>query len=128
MIYLFQSGGGFMWLQGLIALIVLYLSGKYICAILLKPDAVDSTIDQRLNSLLFWGMFSTVLGFFAHYLGLYSAMRVIEASRDISPAIVAGGYSASLIVVITGLLLLLASMILWLLLRRLLRSMRGRRA
>ncbi|MBN2416461.1 hypothetical protein JXO52_11495 [bacterium] len=127
MIAILRSGGQFIWMQFLIAVIILVVTIRHIVALYSGKTAVASEDESRFGSILFWGAFSAVLGFFAHYLGLYAAMRVIETAHDISPAVVAGGYGASLVCVISGLVILMASMIIWLLLRWLYRRQAGGR-
>ena len=73
-------------------------------------------LKNGINTILFWGSLSVVLGVFAHFVGLYEAMQAIKVAGDISPAIVAGGYAMSLITILSGLSLFLASAIIWMVL------------
>lgn len=123
-----RSGGHFIWMQLLIAVIIVSVTVKHILALYRTKGKAVPENELQPGSILFWGGFSVVLGFFAHYMGLYRAMRAIETAHDISPAIVAGGYGDSLVCVISGLVLLMASMLIWLTLRLLFRRQAGRRA
>ena len=77
-------------------------------------------LEKGINSILFWGAFSVVVGFFAHFLGIMYAMEAIKAASDISPSIVAGGYSVSLITILFGLIIFMIAALIWFILRVLL--------
>ena len=117
MVNFFISGGQMMWLFLLIALLIIYLSLKKAFQLFSKQDLSKSVLENGINAIIFWGSISAVLGFFAHYLGVYYAMQAIYKANDISPAIVAYGYSLSLVTILTGLVLFIISAILWFIFR-----------
>ena len=117
MVNFFISGGQMMWLFLLIALLIIYLSLKKAFQLFSKQDLSKSVLENGINAIIFWGSISAVLGFFAHYLGVYYAMQAIYKANDISPAIVAHGYSLSLVTILTGLVLFIISAILWFIFR-----------
>ena len=113
MVNFFFSGGSMMWLFLIIALLILYLSVKKAIQLFGKNELPGPVLENGINAIIFWGSISVILGFFAHYLGVYYAMQAIYRANDISPAIVAYGYSLSLVTILTGLVLFIVSAIIW---------------
>jgi biopolymer transport protein ExbB/TolQ len=74
-------------------------------------------LENGINSILFWGAMSVLIGFLGHYHGMYLAMQQISRASEISPAVIAEGYGVSLITVLFGLLILLFSALVWFVLR-----------
>jgi len=117
MFTLFMQGGFYMWPLLLFAIIIIILSVKKIVDLFFKSDLSHAKIESGINSILFWGGMSVLIGFLGHFHGLYLAMEAISRANDISPAIVAMGYGVSLITVLFGLLILLFSALIWFVLR-----------
>jgi len=113
MFTLFMQGGFYMWPLLLFAIIILVLSIKKIIDLFFNPTLSHVKLESGINSILFWGGMSVLIGFLGHYHGMYLAMQAISRASDISPAIVAMGYGVSLISVLFGLLILLFSSIIW---------------
>jgi len=117
MLDFFQNGGLMMWLFLLIALLIIYLTIKKAIQLFGGQDLPKASLESGTNAIIFWGSISAILGFFAHYLGVYYAMQAIYRANDISPAIVAFGYSLSLITILTGLTIFMISAIIWFIFR-----------
>ncbi len=117
MLSFFFNGGMFMWPLLILAIVIVYLSIKKILDLFVKNEQSQDELKSGINAILFWGGFSVMLGIFAHFLGIYQAMQAIMRVKDISPAIVAGGYSMSLITILSGLFLFMVSAVVWLLLQ-----------
>ena len=113
MIQFFMDGGMFMWLLLIIAIVIVVLAISNGVQLYSNKDKNKRRLENSINSILFWGGFSLVLGFFAHFMGIYQAMLAIQRASDISPAIVAGGYAMSIITILTGLFLLMVSSVIW---------------
>ena len=86
MIQFFLEGGDMMWLFLILALLILFLSVRKAIQLYGKQDLPRSTLETGINAVIFWGAISAILGFFAHYLGVYYAMAAISRANDISPA------------------------------------------
>jgi biopolymer transport protein ExbB/TolQ len=112
-----MQGGFYMWPLLLFAIIILSLSVKKIIDLFFKKDISHTNLETGINSILFWGGMSVLIGFLGHFHGLFLAMEAISRASDISPAIVAMGYGISLITVLFGLLNLLISALIWFVLR-----------
>jgi len=108
-----MDGGMFMWLLLIIAIVIVVLAISNGVQLYSNKDKNKIRLENSINSILFWGGFSLVLGFFAHFMGIYQAMLAIQRASDISPAIVAGGYAMSIITILTGLFLLMVSSVIW---------------
>jgi biopolymer transport protein ExbB/TolQ len=114
---LFVQGGFYMWPLLVLAIIIVVLSIKKIIDLFFKKNLNQLQLESGVNSILFWGGLSLLLGFLGHYHGMYLAMLEISRASDISPAVVAMGYGVSLITVMFGLLNLLLAAIAWFVLR-----------
>ncbi len=117
MIQFFMEGGFMMWLFLVLAILILYLSIRKAIQLYGKQELVKPALEAGINAIIFWGAVAAILGFFAHYLGVYQAMLAIYQANDISPAIVAYGYSMSLITILTGLTIFIFSAVIWFVLR-----------
>ena len=117
MVNFFLSGGPMMWLFLLIGLLIVYLSIKKAIQLFSGRNLPKPALENGINAIIFWGSVAAILGFFAHYLGVYYAMQAISRANDISPAIVAYGYSLSLVTILTGLILFLISALIWFIFR-----------
>lgn len=117
MIQFFIEGGFMMWLFLVLAILILYLSIRKAIQLYGKQELSKPALETGINAILFWGAVAAILGFFAHYLGVYQAMLAIYQANDISPAIVAYGYSMSLITILTGLTIFIFSAVIWFVLR-----------
>jgi len=116
MLTFFFEGGIFMWPLLILAIVIIYLSVKKTLVLFVNKEQNLDELKSGINAILFWGSFSVLLGIFAHFFGVYSAMQAIMKANDISPAIVAYGYSMSLITMLSGLFLFMVSAIIWLIL------------
>jgi len=73
--------------------------------------------DAGLNSILFWGGFTAVLGFFGQCLGIYRALTEISHASEISPTVTAMGFYISFIPTLLGLAVLVVAALCWYALR-----------
>ena len=94
-------GGEFMLLQLLLFVTIILLSAKKIFELFIKQDLPEYRLAAGLNAILFWGGISVLFGFISHFWGISTAYQRISYAHDVSPAIIAGGYSKSL-TTITG--------------------------
>ena len=112
-----QQGGIFMVPLFLIGIAILVISVKKISDLYLRKGLSNAQLDRGINAIIFWGFFGIILGFFAHFTGLYEAMVVISQAPQISPRLVAMGYAVSLTTILAGLFIFMISAILWLVFR-----------
>ena len=103
-----------MWIHLILALVILYLTVKKIIDLYINKNASPELLKKGVHAILFWGAFSAVLGFYAHFSGMYMAMETIRRANDLSPAIMAEGYGISLITILTGLFTFMVSALIWL--------------
>jgi flagellar biogenesis protein FliO len=73
--------------------------------------------DAALNSILFWGAFTAVLGFLGQCLGIYHALTEISRASEISPTVTAMGFYISFTPTLLGLAVLLIAGLCWYALR-----------
>lgn len=117
MMTFFIQGGPYMWLLLIFSVVILVLAVQKAIR-LFKPNELNVVqFEIGLNGILFWGALSLLVGLFAHFQGVYIAMQVIAHAPEISPAIVAEGYSMSLITILSGLFIFIISLIIWFVLR-----------
>jgi len=117
MLNFIMQGGEMMLFLLILAIIIIVLSIRRIIELYTKKDLNKVKLESGINAIIFWGAISLILGFFAHYLGFYNAMEAIKRANDISPAIVAAGYAASLSTILVGLFIFMLSAIIWFTLR-----------
>ena len=113
MVHFFMSGGPFMWLLLIAAIIVVVLFIKKALELFSSKEADKAVLKNGINTILFWGGISVVLGFFAHFLGVYNSMRVISRAHEISPAVIAEGYAISLTTILFGLTIFIFAALFW---------------
>lgn len=106
-------GGIFMYPLVIVAIAVIIIAVRKANDLYMKEGLSKQKLEKGINSILFWGAFSIVLGFFAHFMGVYNAMLAIQQAENISPAIVAGGYGMSLITILFGFVIFIVSLLLW---------------
>lgn len=112
-----QQGGIFMVPLLLIGVAILVISAKKISDLYFRKGLTHAQLEKGINAIIFWGFFGIILGLFAHFSGIYTAMVAISQAADISPKIVAIGYAVSLTTILTGLFIFMISAILWLVFR-----------
>jgi biopolymer transport protein ExbB/TolQ len=117
MINFFMSGGYVMWILLILFVLIIFLSFKKLLELFGKKELARTKLEDGINAILFWGSICVVLGFFAHFLGIYMAMNAIAQANDISPAIVAMGYGMSLTSILFGLFIFIISTSIWFFLR-----------
>ena len=117
MLQFFNAGGPFMWLLLFAAIAIVAITIKKLFDLFgnKAPDRLH--LEKGINAVIFWGGMSVVLGFFAHFFGMYLAMNAISRAPDISPAIIAQGYAQSLTTILFGMFIFLISAIFWFVLR-----------
>ena len=121
----FMQGGIFMWFILIFAVVNLVLTIKKVIQLFGGTDSSPKQAESGINAILFWGSMSVVVGFYAHFLGLFFAMQAISQAGDVSPAIVAQGFGVSLIPVLFGLVVFLFSALVWFLFRWRLKKLTG---
>lgn len=117
MLTFFFKGGPYMWILLMIAIVIVVLSICKLIQVFGKKEVDPLQFQSGLNAILFWSAISLLVGLFAHFHGIYLAMQAISRAHDISPAIVAMGYSMSLITVLTGMFIFIISLLIWFFLR-----------
>lgn len=117
MLTFFISGGFFMYFQLICLLLVLGLAVKAAIPLTGRHARAIPGGDAGIHAVLFWGAMAMVLGFLAHYMGLYEAMGSIATANDISPGVVAKGYQMALVTVLSGMATFILSALLWFVLR-----------
>ena len=121
----FMQGGIFMWFILIFAVVNLVLTIKKVIQLFGGTDSSPKQAESGINAILFWGSMSVVVGFYAHFLGLFFAMQAISQAGDVSPAIVAKGFGVSLIPVLFGLVVFFFSALVWFLFRWRLKKLTG---
>jgi biopolymer transport protein ExbB/TolQ len=114
---IFARGGFYMWPLAILALTIFFLSIKKIYDLFIRENPGSRVLESGLNAIFFWGGISAVIGFLAHFHGMYEAMLAITKANDISPGIVAEGFAVSLITILFGLIIFFFASISWLFLR-----------
>ncbi len=109
----FMQGGFYMWFLLLFAVVIAGLTVRKTIDLFGRKESENGQKERGVNAILFWGGMSLLVGFFAHFHGIYNAMMAISRARDISPAIVAAGYGISLTTILAGMFIFIISLIIW---------------
>ncbi|MCK5147989.1 MotA/TolQ/ExbB proton channel family protein [bacterium] len=117
MIRAFFNGGIFSYIQICISLLIVWTVIKHSFRCFSKHAQAVPGGGAPIHGILFWGAMAMVIGFFAHFVGIFEAMESISRANDISPAIVAEGYQMALITIIMGIFIFIISAICWFVLK-----------
>jgi biopolymer transport protein ExbB/TolQ len=109
------DGGYAMWALLVSGALVLVLAGNAVRR-LATADA-SGPRDAGVDAVLFWGMFSVVLGLIGTLVGIGQAARAIEAAGVVEPALARAGFRITLTTTIAGLGTGAISLVLWFALR-----------
>lgn len=116
MVEFFKQGGSMMWLLLILAAVIFVLA--FITVVeLLRRKNLRSSFETRLNSILFWGAISAMIGIFGHFTGIYNAMLEVLKIKDTSPAIVGSEYLMSFANIMFGLFIFIIASVVWFTLR-----------
>ena len=117
MIIMFRAMGpwGFM----LVALVVvnICLAAWSIYKLVTDGQQRDSSLEGKINAILFWGSLAAVLGVLGQLNGIYLGVSAILAAPEIDPAVVAEGFAISFLPTLFGLSILACSALVWFILR-----------
>lgn len=109
----YQGGPLFMGILTILLFVVVVLSAYFLYLIIRKEyKSLDLTI-IKLQFIKTMGIYALVTGILGQLIGLYSAFTHIEAAREISPVILAGGLKVSMITTIYGIIIFLISYLFW---------------
>jgi len=109
----FQGGPLFMGVLTILLFTVIVLSVYFLYLISRREyKSLDLTL-KKLKFIKTTGIYALVIGILGQLIGLYSAFTYIEAAREISPVILAGGLRISMITTIYGMIIFLISYLFW---------------
>ncbi len=113
MIDFFKSGGPYMWVLLIAAVIIIIHSVRCIIELSHGKGTDHQRVSQMLQGILFWGVFSAVAGIFGQISGIYLALSEILRATDISPQVIALGIKLSFHTTLFGMGILLVSGLIW---------------
>jgi biopolymer transport protein ExbB/TolQ len=117
MTHVLEQGGIVMYPLLVIALGVLWLAART-AWLLSRSDRSSAEAERPLQGLLFWGVFSVVLGFLGTVIGIIQIAQAIRLLGQVEPPLVWAGFGLSLVTLIFGLLIFLIAALLWFVLRQ----------
>ncbi len=117
MIEFFLSGGPLMWYLLAAATIIAVQTVRSCLALWGSADINTGRVEQHLQGILFWAVFSGVFGVFGQFMGIYKALKAIIAAADVSPPIVLMGMKLSFHTTLFGLEIFIISSVVWYILR-----------
>jgi hypothetical protein len=112
-----MAGGPLMVVQLLLAIVIVILTSYKAIQFFTGKDPDRARIEKGLNAILFWGAFSVILGFLAHFMTLYKNINLIIHAGIISPDRVTMGFGESLVSLLFGLWIFMFSAVIWFFLR-----------
>ena len=112
MVDAFLSGGVMMWPLLLIGVGILVIAVRT-ARLLAHPEVHPAEADRRLQTILFWGGMSVVLGTLGTVVGIVQMAQYFVRAGSVHPPLVWSGLGVALVTLIFGLLILLVSLLLW---------------
>lgn len=82
-----------------------------------KSGANLSKLRNIVLAINFLGGFAAVWGILGQGIGIYEACIAIQEVKDVSPALLAGGFQVSMITALYGIMIFLLSRIFWFILK-----------
>ncbi|CAN5699514.1 hypothetical protein BH23GEM6_BH23GEM6_18600 [soil metagenome] len=116
MIEAFLSGGVLMWPLLVIGAGVLVL-GARTGWLFARSEGAPPEAERALQSILFWGGMSLVLGLLGTVVGIVQIAQAVALAGAVEARLIWGGFEVSLMTLIFGLLILMTSLLLWIVLR-----------
>jgi biopolymer transport protein ExbB/TolQ len=121
MIRFFMAMGPFGPILLLISIVILVLTLVKAIQVLGRRTAERQKLERGLDTILFWGVFSFVIGLLGQFSALYKVFNIILHAEKINPALVFAGLAESLTSNIAGMTVLLLSSLAWFSLRAVVR-------
>ena len=102
-----------------ILLIILIISVVFFTTVYTRKINNSEETLRKINTVKSLGIFALIIGILGQLIGLFSAFRAIRFGEvDESPTLVAEGFKVSMIPTVYGILIFIFSIILWFLLKR----------
>lgn len=105
--------GPFKWPLLILTVTILALVIKKAIELFTRKDLNKLQMERGLHAILFWGVFSAVLGVYGQLSGIYNALQIIIRAPDISPPIIAEGFAESFTTTLYGLVLFMVAGLAW---------------
>lgn len=113
----FLSGGIMMWPMLVIAVGILVLAVRTVW-LLQRAEAQPWEVERRLQSIVFWGIMSVILGVLGTTVGIIQMAQAVSLAGAVDPPLVWGGFGVALVTLIFGLLIFVVSALFWFTLRQ----------
>lgn len=110
---LFRDGGFMMWPITFCAIAVVALAGRAMWRMRAGSTEPMAAVRAGIDSVLFWGVYASVLGVLGTVVGVLLAAQAVEAVGEVHVALVSGGIKVALTTTIYGMLILLGGALLW---------------
>ncbi len=117
MIKLLWYVGPFAWPLVILAAVIVVLTIKNTLGLFSSKEDERRMDESRPNAILFWGCISLLMGFLAHYMGMYNATQAIARAGAVETGVLAGGYGEALLPILMGMFIFLFSALAWFVLR-----------
>jgi biopolymer transport protein ExbB/TolQ len=98
---------------GILFMSILTLSLAAVLGLAIRSFIKKDTSSRHIDLIKSVGLFALVFGLLGQFIGLYSALSMIESAGAISPAILAGGLKVSSITSIYGMIIFVISYLIW---------------
>ena len=108
-----QQCGPFFYPLFLISLTILYLGIRRTTDLLKANELNDHAFSRGLNGIIFWGVFSAILGVLGQFTALYKSLSIIIVAEAINPRLVVLGVRESFLTTLYGMTQLLIAGIIW---------------
>jgi len=117
MLDLYRACGPYFFPLIVMNIIIVIFSVKKIIDIFGKRHLSAGDLEYGLNSILFWGIMSALLGTLGQLSGIYNALTFIIDAVEIDPHIIAEGFTISFVSTLWGMFTLLIAALIWYILK-----------
>jgi len=120
------AGGPVVLVQIVLLLVIAVLAVKKAVHLFGGSAPSGEEASRGLHAILFWGVFSCVLGIYGQLAGIYRALTIIMGATEISARVIAEGLAASFQPTLFGLVILMLAGLAWFVLLVRLRNLADR--
>ncbi|MCF7921026.1 MAG: MotA/TolQ/ExbB proton channel family protein [Candidatus Cloacimonetes bacterium] len=117
MLYLYGACGPYFFPLMIMNLLILFFVIRKIIDVTGNRKKTASELEYGLNSILFWGFMSALLGTLGQLSGIYNALNIIIKAAEINPRIIAEGFTISFVSTLWGMLTFFVAALIWYLLK-----------
>ena len=112
-----MESGPYIWPQFLLAWVVVFLAIAATILLMLRRGRGAARLSTLIDSILFWGCLTAIIGFLGQWSGLHRVSKVVIEHGAVNPPMVILGLGESLGTTVFGMFTLVGAAFIWYALR-----------